>query len=544
VSFDWSVGEFSEAEFKPVKNRSDVTAFEGGCRFDWEAGQRACAFVEEFCKQSKGEWSGEPLFLLAWQRDAILRAFGWKRANGTRRFRTVHIEIPKKNGKSTLSAALALLLTVADGEPAAEVYLCAVDRQQSDIVFEESCRMVESSPDLSRRLKILRHVGRINDPRSYSAIVKNSADAPSKDGVSSSATVFDEIHRFKNRAMWDVYAFAGASRRQPMRICITTSGESADGLWFELRKKSEQVAAGVVIDESHLGIVFHADETEDLDDEAVWARVNPSMAHTFSLDDFRREYHAAKSQGGHEWANFLRLRLGIVMRSEGQYIPMDAWDRCAGKWQFPLTDSPMYIGLDLSQRDDLTAMVAIWGNFVDGFDLGARFWLPADQIAVLETRHSAPYRAWEQAGLITLTPGPTVDLTFIERDIMAFASKYDVVKIYSDPYNAERLATNLAAQGLPIEFLAQVWSNLSDATKTLLELVLSGRIRHEGNAILRWNAANAIAKVDSNGNVRLDKAKSRLKIDGLAAAVNAIAAAIRTPEPEASVYEKKGQLLL
>ena len=453
MSFDWSVGPFSEDAYNPVKNRSDQLALEAGCYFDWKAGQYACAFIEEFARQSKGEWSGAPLVLLDWERDAVLRGFGWKRANGTRRFRTIHIEIPKKNGKSTHCAALALLLTVADDEPAAETYLCAVDRQQSDIVFEESCRMVEASPDLTRRLRILRHVGRINDPRTYSAIIKNSADAPSKDGVSASGTVFDEIHRFKNRDMWDVYAFAGASRRQPMRICITTSGESADGLWFELRRKSEQVTAGIVVDESHLGIVFHADETEDLDDEAVWIRVNPSMGVTVSQDDFRREYHAAKSQGGHDWANFLRLRLGIVMRSEGQYMPMDAWDRCNG-WEEPDAETPVYVGLDLSQRDDLSAAVFVWGDFTSGFTVYPRFYLPADQISALESRHGASYRAWEKAGLMVLTPGPTIDLGFIENDILEFASKYNIVKIYSDPYNAERLAQNLQDQGLPIEFLA------------------------------------------------------------------------------------------
>ena len=386
MSFDWSVGPFSEAAYNPVKNQSDQLALGAGCYFDHEAGRRACQFIEEFCHQSKGQFSGAPLTLLDWQRDAILRGFGWKRANGTRRFRTIHIEVPKKNGKSTLCAALALLLTVADDEPAAEVYLCAVDRQQSDIVFEESCRMTETSPDFSRRLKILRHVGRINDPRTYSAIIKNSADAPSKDGVSASGTVFDEIHRFKNRDMWDVYTFAGASRRQPMRICITTAGESSDGLWFDLRRKSEQVTEGTIIDESHLGIVFHANESDDLDDEAVWARVNPSMGHTFSLDDFRQAYHAAKSQGGHEWANFLRLRLGIVMRSEGQYIPMAEWDKCNG-WEDPDAEKPVYVGLDLSQRDDLSAAVFIWGDFTSGFTVYPRFYLPADQIHVLESRH-------------------------------------------------------------------------------------------------------------------------------------------------------------
>ena len=430
-------------------------------------------FVEQFCRQSKGRWAGRPLELMDWQRHLLMRAFGWKHADGTRRFRTVHVEVPKKQGKSTLTSALALDLAIADGEPAAEVYLNAVDRQQADIVFEECCRMVEASPDLSRRLKTSRHHGTIVDPRTYSKIAKNSADVPSKDGVSASGTIFDEVHRFKNRDMWDVFRFAGASRTQPVTIAITTAGQEGDGLWWELRKHSEDVENGVIADIGHLGLVCRAAETDDLDDPAVWHRANPALGTTMSLEDFRRDYELAKVKGGADWANFLRLRLGIVMRSEGQWIALSNWDACAEPWGQPDRYTPMYVGLDLSSKDDLTAMVALAGDFESGFTVHSRFWLPEDNIASLEARHGAPYRSWCQEGLIDLTPGAVIDQAFIENEIVGIAGHYNVKKVYSDPYNAERLAVDLREKhGLPVEFLAQGWRNLSDATKTVQELVL------------------------------------------------------------------------
>ena len=168
--------------FDPVRNPSDTLAVEQGCYFDEARGARACDFIERFCKQSKGKWGGKPIELIDWERDLVMRMFGWRRVDGTRRFRSVYVEIPKKNGKSTLVSALVIYLQLDDDEGAPEVYLNAVDREQANIVFEEACRMVEASPGLSKRLRISRYHGTITDPAKYGKIQKNSADAPSKDG--------------------------------------------------------------------------------------------------------------------------------------------------------------------------------------------------------------------------------------------------------------------------------------------------------------------------------------------------------------------------
>jgi len=533
---------------KWIRNPTDHLAVERGCYFDAASGKHVITFIEQFCVQSKGAWAGEPLVLFDWQKDAIMRLFGWRSANGKRRFKSLYLEVAKKQGKTTLISALCLFLLLADAEGAPEVYLNAVDRAQADLVFEEAARMVDKSPELSARLEVLRSKGRIIDPVSYGRIQKNSADAPSKDGVNASASIFDELHRFKSRDLWDVFEYAGVSREQPIRIVITTAGEEETGAWWEQREYSEKVNAGVIPDITHLGVVYRALEEDDIDDPATWRKANPSLGHTISIDDFRRELAEAKELPT-KLANFRRLRLNIVARGEQAFVSIEQWDACSGKdlgrkaegerrkdespdssfslHPSSLTESlPVCGGLDLSQLDDLTALAVVSGDPESGFDVEMAFWLPEENIVDLEKRHQVPYRTWADMGLITLTPGNVIDYAFIRHHINALAQERELVKLLIDPYNATKLGLELKEQdGLPVEYIRQGYLSLSGPTKELLRLILSGQLRHGGHPILRWHASNCVAEQDAAGNIKLSKRKSQKKIDGMAALVNAIAAA-------------------
>lgn len=537
--------------FDPVRNASDVLALQQGCYFDEAAGLRAIRFVETFCKQSKGKWAGKPLVLLDWQKDFIMRLFGWRRPDGRRRFRRFYLEIAKKNGKSTLLAALALLLllddryTTSDGrvlsDGAPEVYLNAVDRDQASIIFDESARMIRHSPELARRLNVINHVKRIVDPRGNGKIQANSADVASKDGVNASTVFFDELHRQKTREMWDVFEYAGASREQPLTGSITTAGESPEGVWYEQRIYSEQVNDGVIPDLAHLGVVYRALETDDLDDPATWRKANPSLGATISEEDFRREWEEAKALPTKR-SNFLRLRLNIVARGDSQFVALEAWDRCATP---PVCDpdAPWYGGLDLSQNQDLTALVTL-SPHGDLFNVACRFWLPEDNIEELERQHQLPYRAWADMGLITLTPGNVVDFDFIRSELVMMAAQGECRGLFIDPYRATQLAIQLKEQdGLPVQFIRQGFLSLSAPTKELERLILGGKLRHGAHPILRNHVANAVAEQDAAGNLKLSKRKSKRKIDGAAALVNAIAAASTGRESDrTSVYESRGIL--
>jgi phage terminase large subunit-like protein len=532
-----------------VRNPSDELAIAQGCRFDEQIAGKVCAFVETFCHQSKGRWAGKPLSLMEWQRDFLSRLFGWLAPDGRRRFKSFYLEVGKKNGKSTLITTIAIYLALIDAivsnvpDGAPEIYLNAVDREQASIVFDEAVRMVKASPDLSSRLEIVQSKGRIIDPAGYGKIQRNSADAPSKDGVNATGSLFDELHRFKSRELWDVFKYAGASREQPIRGVITTAGEEEAGPWYEQRVRSEQINSGAVLDVSHLGVVFRADPADDFDNPATWRKANPSLGITIKEEEFRADLVEAKRTPT-EWANFLRLRLNIVARGEQQFVSVEDWNSCAAS-HTGCPGDPAYGGLDLSQTQDLSAFLLIVGDADSGFDVLSRFWLPEDGIVELERAHQVPYRAWADAGFIELTPGNVIDYAFIRAEIVALANQWGVRRIFADPYNATKLGIELKEQdGLPIEFLRQGYLSLSAPTKELLRLVLGQKLRHAGHPILRWHAANAVAEQDAAANLKLSKRKSKKKIDGMAALVNAIAAATSDNDAGPSVYESPGRLYL
>ena len=294
---------------------------------------------------------------------------------------------------------------------------------------------------------------------------------------------------------------------------------------------------------THLGVIYRALPADDLDDPATWRKANPSLGVTINEEDFKKDLAKARNNPA-ELGNFLRLRLNIVARSEGKFIELSHWDACDG-WIEPDLADPCYVGLDLSSRNDLTALLAITGSFETGFVVQPRFWLPGDNIAELERRHQVPYRVWAADGFIHLTDGNTIDYEFVEHEIVRLASERNVVKLFSDPYNAKKLAESLLNKhGLPVEYIRQGYLSLSDLTKTLRELIVGRKLHHGGNPILRWHASNAVARQDAAGNMKLDKEKSRRKIDGMAALVNAVAAAIAQPAEPESVYEKRGILML
>jgi phage terminase large subunit-like protein len=528
-----------------IRDASDTVAVARGCTFDEAAGQFACDFVEAFCRQSKGRWRGQAIELLPWQRDLIMRAFGWKAADGTRRFRRVYVEVPKKNGKSTLVSALVLLLLLADGEPAPEVYLNAVDREQAAIVFDEAARMVAASPELAARLDVIPSKGVILDPANDGKLKKNSADAPSKDGVNASAWIFDELHRLKSREMYDIFRYAGASRDQPLEIVITTAGEDTTGVWHELREYSDQVAAGTVEDTTHLGVVFRADrEKDDLDDPAVWRRVNPSMGVTIQEEDFAREYAEAKAIPSN-LGNFLRLRLGVVSSGDSKFCAPEAWAACAGVPD--LAESrECYLGLDMSSKVDLTALVAAFPDPEGrGFDLAAWFWTPADGLALREKRDGAAYRVWAAAGVLTVCDGGEIDYAAVKARILECSRTWRVKCLGGDPWNVAQLLQELQeAEGMHVMAVRQGFASLSTPTKTLEGLIAGRRLRHGGNPLLAWCLLNAVAQKDENSNIRLSKKKSGRRIDGASALVNAIAVAATGQGEDRSVYEERGILIV
>ena len=523
---------------KWMRGPTDELAHKEGCEFKPEMGEHVVKFLELGCRQSKGEWAGKPLELIPWQRDFIMRLYGWIRPDGTRRYRTFYLEIPKKNGKSTLLSGLALYHLIADDEPGAEVYTNAYDLSQARIIFDESANMVRSSPQLSKRLEVISSAKRIIYPEKASKFQALSADVPSKDGVSASFTIFDELHRQRTPAMWDIFEFAGAARRQPLLGAITTAGYDRQSICYRQHLYTKKVNRGQAPDIAHLGVIYGADLTDDWTDPEVWKRVNPSMGYTLKLEDFKAEVAKAK-ESPEKLNNFLRLRLNIWTNAAERFLSREKWDACGGPaYTEALDGAPCYGGLDLASTTDLAALVLVFPDAViDGnYEVLCRFWAPEENAAKRQEKDRVPYLTWAQQGYLTLTPGDVIDYDFIRAEINDLAGRYEIRKLLADPYNATQLSTQLQGDGIPIEMIRQGFLSLSPPTKELERLVIGGKLRHGDNPVLNAHADNAVAVKDAAGNIKLSKEKSTEKIDGMAALVNAIAAAT-TGEADAVVTE-------
>ena len=271
---------------KWLRGPADTIAVRLGYWFDEGAANFAVEFIETFCCPSEGAGAGKPLVLLPWQRDFVMRLFGWKRPDGLRRYRRAYLEIAKKNGKSMLLSAIVLFLLMADGEPSPKIYLNACDKEQASIIFDESRKMVEASPELASRLEVInsKQEKRIVCPANNGVVIANSSVAGSKDGLNAHGVIFDELHRQPDRKLVEVFAYASVARQQPIWLDITTAGEDNTGPWYEQREDAERNNRGDIDppDLSVLGVVYRADPDDDVDDPATWRKANPSLGHVLT----------------------------------------------------------------------------------------------------------------------------------------------------------------------------------------------------------------------------------------------------------------------
>lgn len=530
---------------QPTPDHTDRAAEAAGCYYEPTAAQYAVDFFARFLRHSKGEWAGKPFELEPWQQNYVRRLYGWKRSDGTRRYREAYVELPKKNGKSTTASGQSLYHLVADGEPGAEVYCAAVDRKQAGIVYNEAAAMVRKAPALAARLQVIKSAKRVAYPAAESFLQALSADAYSQEGLNASYCNVDELHAHKDRTLFDTLRYAGAARRQPLLTSITTAGYDRQSVCYQTRTYAEQVISGAIVDHSFLGIIYAADPDDDIEDPAVWAKANPSLGVTLRADDFAADLKRALQTPG-ALAAWKRYRLNLWTGSDTAWIERHAWDACGLEAIDPaaLDGCESHAGLDLASTRDLAAFVEVFGNPAGGIIAIPHFWLPADTAEERQRRDRVPYLEWAAAGLVTLTPGNAIDYDQVEADILAIHRRRPIRRLYADPWNAAGTVSRLRAGGLAdIAYIRQGFASLTGPTKELERLILTRRLLHGGHPVLRWNADNVVIEQDSSENIRPSKAKSREKIDGITALLCGLASvmdAAATPEPEPSPYQHRG----
>lgn len=491
-----------------------------GLHWDPRAAEVVLGFVE-LMPQRKGEWQGKTIALMDWQRFRIGCVFGWKREDGLRRFRTAYTEVPRGQGKTCEAAALANYLAWFDDEPGAEVYTVATKRETARLCWEEAKWQLDyDGQHLAKRLGVELLAHNMNNVATAAKLQPLGADINSGDGINPHAYIFDELHAWASREYRDKLDTALVKRRQPLKWQITTAGTVGSQLWLEERDYAIKVLEGIVEDDSYFAWISKVDDEARWEDEEEWRKATPSLDVTVKLETLRQVFAKARQKPS-ELANAKRLHLGIMAQAEDPWVDILTWDAQAPQGD-ELEGHDCYIGLDLAQKHDVCA-AALW--FPDGLSSGDviwRFWVPEERIPERVQRDRVPYDAWVAAGLVTATPGRVVDEQIVKAELLELATKYRVITVGTDPWNAVQLGKELEDEGFTVVDIPQGMARLSAPTKKIEEMLSTGGFRHGGNPVARWMASNAVVRTDSQGNVRLDKEKSREKIDGIAAAVNAV----------------------
>ena len=528
-------------KYKPTKFKQKSSVY------DKSAADYAVAFIENLC-HTKGTWAGKPFELIDWQEQIIRDLFGTLKPNGYRQFNTAYIEIPKKQGKSELAAAVALLLTCGDGEERAEVYGCAADRQQAAIVFDVAADMVRMCPALSKRVKILASQKRLIYTPTNSFYQVLSAEAYSKHGFNIHGVVFDELHTQPNRKLFDVMTKgSGDARMQPLYFLITTAGTDTHSICYETHQKAKDIIEGRKIDPTFYPVIYGADESDDWTDPKVWKKANPSLDITVGIDKVKAACESAKQNPGEENA-FRQLRLNQWVKQAVRWMPMEKWDKCAfAVDEDELEGRVCYGGLDLSSTTDITAFVLVFPPLdeEDKYIILPYFWIPEDNLTLRVNRDHVPYDVWERHGYLQTTEGNVVHYGFIEQFIERLGERFNIREIAFDRWGAVQMVQNLEGMGFTVVPFGQGFKDMSPPTKELMKLVLEQKIAHGGHPVLRWNMDNIYIRTDPAGNIKADKEKSTEKIDGAVATIMALDRAIRCGNDHgASVYDERGILFI
>ncbi len=306
----------------------DPRATAGDCRFDRRAAEHAVEFFHECLTFTTGQWRGQPFVLQPWQQAIIRNLFGWKRKDGTRRYREALVYVPRKNGKSEIAGGLGNLLIFADGEPGAQVYCAAADREQARLVFNAAKTMVAAEPEMAARAKVYTHAIVFEATGSVLKVV--SAEAYSKHGINAHGIIIDELHAQPNRELVDVLTTSTGARRQPLIIHITTADFDREGsICNEKHDYATKVRDGVIDDPAFLPVIYEAGPDEDWTDPAVWRRVNPNLDVSLSMEYLERECRRAQETPSYE-NTFKRLHLNIRTQQDVRWLSLEAWDACDG----------------------------------------------------------------------------------------------------------------------------------------------------------------------------------------------------------------------
>jgi len=507
-----------------------------GYTFDTELAERPAKFIETFCRHPSEDGKPKRIKLIPWQRERVIHPiFGWRRPDGRLRYRRAGIFVPKKNRKSSLMSQVCQYLATSHF-PLADVFLAANDRLQARTMFRMVKQSVEASPHLSRLLEVVDSRSVIRNREAGNEIRCLSADSYRNEGLNGSV-ILDEIHSFRSPDLVDALTYATRGTPNGLILSISTAGDSRNGVGWQWWQDSELVMKTPSANPTFYGVVYAAkpDDPRGYGDPEVWREANPSMGIAFPEDEFAADYEDAKTDP-RKFGKWLRYSLNVWEAADSRFFQGDSFAACQAAPPEPLAGRPVAVGVDIASNIDMTA-AAFVAKAADGsYDVEMRYFVPEDTIDEAERKSRIPYRTWIREGWVIPTPGGRLDHERVAQEILRYGEDHQLLEVGADPWQVGLLATLLERAGVTVKAIRQATASMNAPMKLLEGLVAERKIRYV-SPVLLWNANNLCVYQDPTGMVKPDKAKSREKIDGVVALINALAVAMTSDEQLAGTSE-------
>lgn len=523
-----------------------------GAVFDAERVDRVLRAFEQL-RHTQGALAGQPLRPDPWQVAYILAPiFGWVQWDDdadmyVRIIREVYVDVPRKNGKTTLAGGIALYLMAADNEPGAQVITAAVTKEQAGLLFKPVKAIVEKSPALKRVMQPL--AGVILHPKSDSYFKPVSSLAGAQHGLNLHGGIVDELHEHKSPELVETIESGTGSRRQPLIFIITTADAgNRQSVYHRKRERIEQLARGAFAAPAVYGVVFAAERGDDPFDEATWKKANPGYGVSPTRAYLRTAADKAK-QSPAELASFLRLHCGVRTKQTTKFLTLESWTANGALIdEEKLREREAYGGLDLGAVSDLNALCWLFPDDRDGsVDMVIRFWTPEENIPDLDRRTAGNASVWVREGWLKTTPGNVTDYGVIGDQIRKDLDRFDVKSLGFDRWSSTPLTNDLEGERAPMVGVGQGYKSMSPALKAVQRLLLQGQrqvreggrpmLRHDGNPVMAWMVDNLAVAIDTAGNVKPDKSHGGDKIDGVSALCDAMSEVLARPPKRVSAYE-------
>jgi phage terminase large subunit-like protein len=519
----------------------DPTKDADGFYYDHDEAQWRVDFFAECLTLTSGEWAGQPFALAPWQEPIVRTLFGWKRDDGTRRYRTLFLFVPRKNGKTELAAGMLGSVCFQDTEPGVDrprhqMYSAAVDREQASLVFFPLVEMIKAEPVLASRCEIYEKQNRsivFGDTGNVFRVL--TGERKGKHGMNTHCYTMDELHEQQDERLLEALNTSMGAQRQPLRLYMTTADYAGPSICNDEMDYAIAVRDGATFDPTYLPVIYAADKDEDWTDPAVWAKANPGYP-VSPKHDYLAEMCRKAQQNPREENSFKRLHLDIQTEQSERWLSMEAWGECGEPVEIP-DGEPCHGGLDLSSTEDITAAVLYFPRLRA---VHWRFYLPEARIE--SRRHNAEqYRQWVNQGLLTSTPGNAIDHDYILADVLELSRRYTIHSVGVDPWNSLQLAVKLNDEGVEAVTYAQGYAQMNEPSKELERLLLERELRHGAHPVATWMARSVHVRRDPSDNIRPVKPErgGSAKIDGIVALIMAIGRAITTADPT-SVYQQRG----